>query len=205
MTSHIHSQQNHPSTSRLDTNHNHNRTTVNTANASKRSKPRHQDPMSYEDEQSRNRDIYNAPPNSATAHPSGLAFGGNSNGIHGSYDMAGGLSSGAGDWAAGRPPTGQLEGPGMPVERSSSHPASAIAGPTTLGSTNLGTGTVQVAASADVGDADGDADDRTYCFCDGISYGEMIACDEDSCEREWVRSCLAFCSLKSLISLPFRQ
>ncbi|KAJ8587793.1 hypothetical protein M405DRAFT_741381 [Rhizopogon salebrosus TDB-379] len=28
-------------------------------------------------------------------------------------------------------------------------------------------------------------DDRTYCFCDGISYGEMIACDDVNCEREW--------------------
>jgi hypothetical protein len=106
--------------------------------------------------------------------------------------MAGGLSSGAGDWAAGRPPTGQLEGPGMPVERSSSHPASAIAGPTTLGSTSLGAGAMQVVASADAGDPDGDADDRTYCFCDGISYGEMIACDENSCEREWVCAVFPF-------------
>lgn len=37
------------------------------------------------------------------------------------------------------------------------------------------------------GDNDGEQDDnRTYCFCDGISYGEMIACDDVNCEREWV-------------------
>ena len=40
--------------------------------------------------------------------------------------------------------------------------------------------------TTDAGDADGDGDDRTYCFCDGVSYGEMIACDDDNCEREWV-------------------
>lgn len=40
------------------------------------------------------------------------------------------------------------------------------------------------AAAADV---DGDADDtRTYCFCNGVSYGDMIACDDEGCEREWV-------------------
>jgi len=40
--------------------------------------------------------------------------------------------------------------------------------------------------TTDAGDADGDGDDRTYCFCDGVSYGEMIACDDENCEREWV-------------------
>lgn len=186
----MHTQQNQPSTSRLDLNHNHNRANINTANTSKRSKPRNQDPLTYQDDtqdQSRSRDIYNAPPNSSSAHNSGPTFGSNSNGIHAGYDVTGGFSSGAGDWS-GRPPAGQLEGPGMPVERSSSHPASVIAGPTALGPTNLSTGSMQVITSADAGDPDGDADDRTYCVCDGISYGEMIACDEESCEREWVRT-----------------
>lgn len=37
------------------------------------------------------------------------------------------------------------------------------------------------------GEPDGDAEDnRTYCFCDGVSYGEMIGCDDEDCEREWV-------------------
>ena len=40
-------------------------------------------------------------------------------------------------------------------------------------------------------DGDGDADDTRYCFCNGVSYGEMIACDDPSCEREWVRRCVA--------------
>ncbi|KXN85703.1 Chromatin modification-related protein png1 [Leucoagaricus sp. SymC.cos] len=45
---------------------------------------------------------------------------------------------------------------------------------------------------AEAGDVDGDNDDgRTYCFCDGVSYGEMIACDDESCEREWFHlSCI---------------
>ena len=44
------------------------------------------------------------------------------------------------------------------------------------------------------GEPDGDAEDnRTYCFCDGVSYGEMIGCDDEDCEREWVRRLLTLC------------
>ncbi|CEH17626.1 related to p33ing1b protein [Ceraceosorus bombacis] len=28
-------------------------------------------------------------------------------------------------------------------------------------------------------------DERRYCYCDNISYGDMIGCDGDDCEREW--------------------
>ncbi|EJD03861.1 uncharacterized protein FOMMEDRAFT_83591 [Fomitiporia mediterranea MF3/22] len=44
-------------------------------------------------------------------------------------------------------------------------------------------------------DADGDVDDQDesgdpedkglYCYCQKVSYGEMIACDNDSCPYEW--------------------
>ncbi|KAL3426679.1 phd finger domain-containing protein [Phlyctema vagabunda] len=36
-------------------------------------------------------------------------------------------------------------------------------------------------------DEDGeiDANEPTYCFCNGVSYGEMVACDGDGCEKEW--------------------
>jgi len=33
-------------------------------------------------------------------------------------------------------------------------------------------------------DAD-DVDEQRYCFCNGVSYGEMVACDGDGCPREW--------------------
>lgn len=45
-----------------------------------------------------------------------------------------------------------------------------------------------IAADTEAGEGEGEGDDRTYCFCDGVSYGEMIACDDEDCEREWVRS-----------------
>lgn len=34
-------------------------------------------------------------------------------------------------------------------------------------------------------DAEIDGDEPTYCYCNGVSYGEMVGCDADDCEREW--------------------
>ncbi|KAI0884860.1 uncharacterized protein GGS22DRAFT_147682 [Annulohypoxylon maeteangense] len=34
-------------------------------------------------------------------------------------------------------------------------------------------------------EGDVDADEPLYCYCNGVSYGEMVACDADECEREW--------------------
>lgn len=31
-----------------------------------------------------------------------------------------------------------------------------------------------------------EGDDRMYCLCQQASYGEMIGCDNESCEYEWV-------------------
>lgn len=35
------------------------------------------------------------------------------------------------------------------------------------------------------GEGDIDADEPTYCYCNGVSYGEMVGCDHDECTREW--------------------
>ncbi|TGJ85200.1 hypothetical protein E0Z10_g3534 [Xylaria hypoxylon] len=37
------------------------------------------------------------------------------------------------------------------------------------------------------GDDEGEveADEPLYCYCNGVSYGEMVACDANDCEREW--------------------
>lgn len=32
-----------------------------------------------------------------------------------------------------------------------------------------------------------DGDDKTYCYCERVSFGEMIGCDDENCRREWVR------------------
>ena len=28
-------------------------------------------------------------------------------------------------------------------------------------------------------------DEPRYCYCNGVSYGQMVACDNDACPREW--------------------
>ena len=30
-----------------------------------------------------------------------------------------------------------------------------------------------------------DEDSTVYCFCQQVSFGEMVACDNEACEREW--------------------
>ena len=48
----------------------------------------------------------------------------------------------------------------------------------------------EVDTDAGAGDGDGDVDDgKTYCFCNRGSFGEMIACDDETCEKEWVSVC----------------
>lgn len=34
-------------------------------------------------------------------------------------------------------------------------------------------------------EADIDGDEPRYCYCNNVSYGEMVACDADGCKREW--------------------
>lgn len=34
-------------------------------------------------------------------------------------------------------------------------------------------------------ESDGDDDEPRYCYCNEVSYGNMIACDNDDCPREW--------------------
>ena len=43
----------------------------------------------------------------------------------------------------------------------------------------------KVAAQAEAAIANAGEDEPTYCYCEQVSYGEMVACDGDDCEREW--------------------
>jgi inhibitor of growth protein 3 len=37
-----------------------------------------------------------------------------------------------------------------------------------------------------IGDTSNEVQDELrYCYCNGPSYGEMVACDRKKCEREW--------------------
>lgn len=30
-----------------------------------------------------------------------------------------------------------------------------------------------------------DEEEKRYCYCNGVSYGEMVGCDNEECPREW--------------------
>jgi hypothetical protein len=45
-------------------------------------------------------------------------------------------------------------------------------------------GSTAVHLGADEGD-DEEEDEPRYCYCNSVSYGEMVACDMDGCAREW--------------------
>lgn len=112
----------------------------------------------------------NQPPNSSSQHPSLPAPYQN-----GHHPIPGS------EWAMN---PNQLEGPGMPVARGTSHPVPVqnVTVPTT--STPVEQQAENTTGGGD--EAEGD-DERKYCFCDRVSYGEMIGCDDPNCEREWVR------------------
>ncbi|KJA28592.1 hypothetical protein HYPSUDRAFT_34031 [Hypholoma sublateritium FD-334 SS-4] len=121
-------------------------------------------------------DAYNGPP--ASAHPSLPPPFPNAPHAPAAYDAHGLPLQ---DW--GIPHAAQLEGPGMPVARSASIHSTATAAPVTAAA--AAAAAAQAADAGGDGENDNDNDDRTYCFCDGVSYGEMIACDDARCEREW--------------------
>lgn len=31
-----------------------------------------------------------------------------------------------------------------------------------------------------------DPDEKTYCYCGQVSFGQMVGCDGEDCEKEWV-------------------
>lgn len=35
------------------------------------------------------------------------------------------------------------------------------------------------------GDDEDEEGEPRYCYCNEISFGEMVACDNDACPREW--------------------
>ncbi|KAG9313958.1 hypothetical protein JVU11DRAFT_4732 [Chiua virens] len=145
------------------------------------------------------RDVFPGPPATSTNHPSlPLPYTNGSNGLH-NYDLPNGHAM-ANDWS-GPPPHAQLEGPGMPVTRNA-HTGLSI-GPVTvmqsilpMGPTNDHPASAAADTATEAGEGEGEGDDRTYCFCDGVSYGEMIACDDEDCEREWFHlSCIGLASV----------
>jgi hypothetical protein len=90
----------------------------------------------------------------------------------------------------------QLEGPGMPVARSVTAHAVALTRPGVdgaaggagaIGPGGAGGGGGMMMDVIDGADDGAEADDgRLYCWCQMGSFGDMVACDDNECEREWV-------------------
>jgi hypothetical protein len=71
----------------------------------------------------------------------------------------------------------------------------------------------QITPAEIVGEADEDGvgdtsnegvqgDEHIYCYCNGVSYGEMVACDRQNCAREWYSSFKPWLIVGSIWSVP---
>ncbi|KAH9049490.1 hypothetical protein EDB84DRAFT_1453038 [Lactarius hengduanensis] len=118
------------------------------------------------------------------AELSGTATSGHVSSSYPPAMSAAAAAAAVGGWSG--PVHAQLEGPGMPVARSIVGLPRGLDGG---GAVAVAGGGVAAGASMDTGDgADdgGEADDgRLYCWCQVGSYGDMVACDDNECEREW--------------------
>ncbi|KIY50474.1 hypothetical protein FISHEDRAFT_30651, partial [Fistulina hepatica ATCC 64428] len=79
----------------------------------------------------------------------------------------------------------ELDGPGV-ASRPNPSPAKVAPVATSIAA-------AEPAAAVDSGDGDGGdtEDNKTYCYCNNVSFGQMIACDDKNCEREWFHwSCI---------------
>ena len=53
-------------------------------------------------------------------------------------------------------------------------------------------------------DEEVDQNEQRYCYCNDVSYGEMVGCDNDSCPREWFHlTCVGLSKPPSSKSKPF--
>ncbi|RDL41129.1 Chromatin modification-related protein [Venustampulla echinocandica] len=66
-----------------------------------------------------------------------------------------------------------------------SHKKGAGAAAQIIAQQNLEVDDATSTAQEDDEDEEIGADELTYCYCNGVSYGEMVACDADDCEKEW--------------------
>ncbi|KAH0537249.1 hypothetical protein FGG08_005951 [Glutinoglossum americanum] len=76
----------------------------------------------------------------------------------------------------------------IPIPRSRSHKkgASAIHQQHMAAAAAASTGGGDEEGSSMQGDDEDDDDSEPrYCYCNQVSYGEMVACDADSCPKEW--------------------
>jgi hypothetical protein len=80
---------------------------------------------------------------------------------------------------------------GLPVKRSHKKGAGLAAQAAAVQAKRLTKDPAEDAASSiadgeqDDEDEEANGEEAIYCYCRGISYGEMVACDAENCPREW--------------------
>jgi hypothetical protein len=103
--------------------------------------------------------------------------------------------------ATGEDESSSEDGPARPSRRRKAHAVRPRAGyvsessttppPTAAAAASGGSGAASGSGTAGgAAGAEGKVDIEdgvAYCYCAGPSYGEMIGCDSEECEREWVR------------------
>ncbi len=63
--------------------------------------------------------------------------------------------------------------------------AAAAAAVTAVADDEGGGGSSMQGDGDDEDDNDDDESEPRYCYCNQVSYGEMVACDAEGCPREW--------------------
>lgn len=71
-------------------------------------------------------------------------------------------------------------------EQDEEPPAKRPGGATASAKKSAATYAESAVADTDNGAGDAEVDSKVYCTCRQFSYGEMIGCDDDECEIEWV-------------------
>lgn len=99
---------------------------------------------------------------------------GNSNTSSENNSTTTGTVSKRGNKKTGTTHTGTTQSPALePVPDSKSNPQSSRAS------------SVMPGHESQEAESDEDGDEPRYCYCNQVSFGNMIACDNDSCPREW--------------------
>lgn len=98
----------------------------------------------------------------------------NSNGSSENNSTTTGVVSKRGNKKSGQPVTSATDSPALkPTPTAKSNPPSSVAS--------------SIAPEQEYQDAETDdgEDEPRYCYCNEVSYGQMVACDNDACPREW--------------------
>jgi hypothetical protein len=80
---------------------------------------------------------------------------------------------------------------GLPVKRSHKKGAGLAAQAAAMQAKRAAKDATEDAASSmaegdqEEDDEEANGEEALYCYCQGISYGEMVACDAENCPREW--------------------